>query len=132
MARLLRELGYDTHPSKKRTVGVYHTTGPAEFRAPHALSRLQMLRYRDVAIVSASRLATAILGRSGLARRGSGCALLVSRISTSRRRGSTSSEVPVKPVWPNVTGEESRPMNHGWLSLIPSPCADDHPGRAPE
>src|SRR5690606_18880466 len=51
-----------------------------------------------------------------------GCTLLVSRIAMDCEFGSMTNEVPVKPVWPAVLGEDSSPMYHDWSSSNPSPC----------
>ena len=38
-----------------------------------------------------------------------------------RRPGTTSSDVPVNPVWPKLVAAASLPMNQGWLISTPRP-----------
>src|SRR5687767_5871985 len=78
----------------------------------------------------ASTLAISARIGAGLAQLQFGRARLVINETTSLRRGSTTSDVPVKPVWPNVVGDDSAPMNHGCASVTPSPWLAGRPGRS--
>ena len=51
-----------------------------------------------------------------------GCTRLVSRITNESDSGSITTEVPVKPVCPKVTGVDRPSMYHRWSSSKPSPC----------